>query len=58
MMAGAKEFLLWNANHTLLDVAEMHAILGRTEEFYTVNRYRTLSIDGVDMSEFNPNWRG
>jgi len=55
---GVKEFFSWNTNHTLLDVSEMHALLGRGEEFYTVNRYRTLSLDGVDMSEFNPNWRG
>lgn len=55
---GIFDLLSWNTNHTLLDVAEMHALLGRGEEFYSVNRYRTLSLDGVDMSEFNPNWRG
>lgn len=55
---GITDYLSWNTNHTLLDVAEMHALLGRDKEFYTVNRYRTLSLDGVDMSEFNPNWRG
>ena len=55
---GVKEFFAWNTNHVLLDVAEMHAIMGRGEEYYTVNRYRTLMLDGSNMSEFNPNWRG
>ena len=56
--AGFNSFLAWNTNHTLLDVAEMHAVMGRGEEYYTVKRYRTLSLDGSNMSEFNPNWRG
>jgi hypothetical protein len=55
---GVTDFLAWNTNHTLLDVAEMHAIQGREEEYYTVNRYRTLNLDGSNMSEMNPNWRG
>lgn len=55
---GVTDFLAWNTNHTLLDVAEMHAINGKGEEYYTVNRYRTLNLDGSNMSEFNPNWRG
>lgn len=55
---GVKNFFAWNTNHTILDVAETHAIMGRGEEYYTVNRYRTLMLDGSNMSEFNPNWRG
>ncbi len=55
---GITDFLSWNTNHLLLDVAEMHATVGRGEEYYTVNRYRTLMLDGSNMSEFNPNWRG
>ena len=55
---GVSDFLAWNTNHTLLDVAEMHAVLGRGEEYYTVNRYRTQMLDGSNVSDFNPNWRG
>ena len=55
---GVTDFLAWNTNHTLLDVAEMHAVLGRSKEYYTVNRYRTLMLDGSNVSDFNPNWRG
>lgn len=28
------------------------------KDTYEVKRYRMLSLDGSDISAFNPNWRG
>lgn len=55
---GVKDFLGWNANHLMLDVVEFNSALNDNKEFNKINHYRTLKLNGVDLSEFNPNWRG
>lgn len=59
---GVNEFLSWNTNHLMYDLPELHAMMydtrAVTPEKYTVNRYRTLSLFGSDISTFDPNWRG
>lgn len=59
--AGAEKFLSWNTNHLLLDVPEWHAVrrIGNEPEQTPLREYhRVLSIDGVDISQYHPNWRG
>ncbi|NLV74627.1 MAG: hypothetical protein GXY52_08090 [Chloroflexi bacterium] len=61
--AGAEGFFSWDTNGVVLDLPEFHAMsmTGHekvNEETYTVNYYRMLSLDGSNISAFNPNWRG
>ena len=59
--AGAEKFLSWNTNHLLPDVPEWHAVrrIGNEPERETLRTYhRVLSIDGYDISQYHPNWRG
>lgn len=61
-VAGAEKFLSWNANHVVRDLHEWYVIsrIGNTRDdsFTKRNFYRVLSLDGYDVSQFNPNWRG
>ena len=61
--AGIRKFFNWDINHAMIDLPEYHArsMAGHREidpDTYRLNRYRILSLDGSDMSAFNPNWRG
>ena len=60
--AGAEKFLWWNTNHAAWDLPELHtcSLLGRgVPEGVPLRTFiRTLSVDGVDISHFNPDWRG
>lgn len=61
---GIRKFISWNANHKAKILNRINA-----EKFYTAGSpeeynekraryYRTLSIGGTDMSQFDPNWKG
>lgn len=62
--AGVKKFISWNANHRakILNRAntEKFYVAGSKEEYETKksNYYRVLSINGIDVSQFNPSWKG
>lgn len=61
--AGIEKFIMWNLNHAMKDLRELHAIsmAGHKEidpDTYGLNRYRIMSLDGSNISAFNPNWRG
>ena len=61
--AGAENFFMFNMNHAMDDMPEFHSFCMAGHdiidpETYQVNRYRVLSLDGSNISAFNPNWRG
>ena len=60
--SGAKRFLAYNTNHILNTLPEFHQVnsIGNDlgAEVTLQQYYRTLSFDGSDISQFNPNWRG
>ena len=61
--AGVRKFHMWNLNHAMRDLPEFHALsmAGHAEidpDTYELKRIRVLSLDGSDISVFNPNWRG
>ena len=60
--AGARKFFWYNTNHAGWDLPEFYtcALLGRglPEGVQLRTFTRTLSIDGLDISHFNPEWRG
>ena len=59
---GAKRFLAYNTNHIISTLPEFHIVSHLGNEFgadVTLQKYyRTLSLDGSDISQYNPNWRG
>jgi len=61
---GTKKFVSWNANHKAKSLgrinAEKYYAAGSEEEYEEKKShyYRTLSIGGIDMSQFDPNWKG
>lgn len=59
---GAKRFLAWNTNHMMWNLPEYHIVseIGNQKAANVTWRqfYRTLSLEGSDISQFNPNWRG
>lgn len=59
---GVKKFLSWNASHLSFLLPEWY-ITSRSgneiEEYMCERKYhRVLSLDGIDIGQFNPNWRG
>ena len=60
--AGAEKFFWWNTNHAAWNLPEFHtcSLLGRgLPEGVPLRTFvRTLSIDGLDISHYNPEWRG
>ena len=59
---GVKKFLSWNASHLSFLLPEWY-ITSRAgneiEEYMCERKYhRVLSLDGIDIGQFNPNWRG
>lgn len=59
---GAERFLAWNTNHMMPNRPEflLASSIGNDLGVDTQLRsfYRVLSLDGVDISQFVPNWRG
>ena len=61
---GIKKFISWNANHksqilNRINAEKLYAAGSREEYEHKRSRYyRTLSINGIDLSQFNPNWKG
>lgn len=58
---GAEKFLSWNTNHLMTDLPEWHTVkrIGNTPIIQPLREFhRVLSMDGYDISQFNPNWRG
>jgi len=59
---GAERFLAWNTNHMMPNRPEflLASSIGNDIGVDTALRsfYRVLSLDGVDISQFVPNWRG
>lgn len=59
---GAERFLAWNTNHMMPNRPEflLASCIGNDLGVDTQLRsfYRVLSLDGVDISQFVPNWRG
>ena len=59
---GVERVIAWNANHIAKRPAVLQAVksIGEPKEKAELFRkmHRVLSIDGVDISTFNPNWRG
>ena len=59
--AGAEKFLSWNTNHLMTDLPEWNTVktIGNEPIKETLRTFhRVLSIDGYDISQFHPNWRG
>ena len=60
--AGAQKFLSWNTNHLVWDLPEWYEVshIGNDCDRSIGQRcfHRVLVLDGYDMSQFNPNWRG
>lgn len=59
--AGASKFLCWNTNHVMNDLPEWNTIktIGNKPIKKPLREFhRVLSLDGYDVSQFNPNWRG
>lgn len=60
--SGATNFLCFNTNHLVWDLPEWYNVShinNNKKTNLSLRRfYRVLSIDGCDMSQFNPNWRG
>ncbi|MBR5586525.1 MAG: hypothetical protein IKW02_01050 [Clostridia bacterium] len=59
--AGAEKFLSWNTNHLMGDLPEWNTVktIGNEPTTETLRTFhRVLSIDGYDISQFHPNWRG
>lgn len=59
--AGARKFLSWNTNHLVRDLPEWHTVkrIGNEPEREVLRKFhRVLSLDGNDISDFYPNWRG
>jgi len=59
--AGAEKFLSWNSNHLMRDLPEWHTVswIGNEAEDVTLRAFhRVLSLDGNNIAEFQPNWRG
>ncbi len=60
---GVKNFSFVNFCHNVQDKAKYHAITKTGHDtvnmkYCTVRHYRVLSMDGVDMSTYQPAWRG
>ena len=61
---GIRKFVSWNANHKAKMLgrinAEKYYAAGSPEEYEQkkARYYRTLSVGGVDVSHFDPNWKG
>lgn len=61
---GIKKFISWNSNHKAKLLARINAekyyAAGNSEEYETKKSryYRTLSVGGADVSQFDPNWKG
>ena len=59
---GAKKFHAWNTNYMLWNLPGYNTMRFINNDQYRVDdlitHYRTLSIDGQDISGANPNWRG
>lgn len=59
---GAERFLAWNTNHMTINHPEFLIATSIGNDIGTDAKlrsfYRLLSLDGVDISQFVPNWRG
>ncbi|MBQ8295117.1 MAG: hypothetical protein IJX87_01645 [Clostridia bacterium] len=61
---GATQFISWNANHKAKFLnrinTEKFYIAGTKEEYGAkkAQYYRLLSINGADVSQYSPNWKG
>lgn len=59
---GVDKLIAWNANHMAkkLPIIEAVKSIGNADRRANLFRkmHRVLSIDGVDISTYNPNWRG
>ncbi len=61
---GVKKFISWNTNHKAKFLrrfnAEKFYVAGSKEEYESKSfrHLRTLSLDGKDISQYNPNWKG
>ncbi len=60
--AGVKKFHCWNTNHLAWNLPEYNTIRSINNDNIKVDDlltyYRTLMLDGNDISGFNPNWKG
>ena len=61
-LSGAENFLSWNTNHIVWNLPEWYAVsrIGNTvnEKIEYIKFHRVLEIDGCDIGQFNPSWRG
>ena len=59
---GAERFLAWNTNHMIQNRPEFLLVSSLGNDIGTDaplrSFYRVLSLDGVDISQAVPNWRG
>ena len=59
---GAKRFLVYNTNHMVWNLPEFQLVteIGNQSGVDVTPRkfYRVLSLEGSDISQYNPNWRG
>jgi hypothetical protein len=61
---GVNKFISWNANHKAKILSRINAekffVAGSEKEYRqkASRYYRTLSVGGVDISQFDPNWKG
>ena len=61
---GVQKFISWNTNHKAKYLrrfnAEKFYAAGSKEEYESKSfrHLRTLSLDGKDISQYNPNWKG
>ena len=64
--AGAEKLISWNANHIVRSGSKLQGVKAcgdkekilKGESKVVSDNFRILSLNGNDISEFDPNWRG